>query len=145
MSDIISVRCAEYATVQKQIEDLQEKAKATVKDIVPAVMADFFERNPEVYGIGWVQYAPHWNDGDACEFSVHELQLWLDQESFEDGSFYESDADGLDPESQRGKDFDQIVDLIGSIEEEYLEEIYGDGVSVVFTKDGVKVSNHRHD
>lgn len=144
MSEII-VRHGEYAALQKQIEEAQTKAKALAKEILPVVMADFFQRNPEVYGIGWVQYAPYWNDGDACTFSVHELQLWLDEESFEDGSFYESDASGLDPDSQRGKDFDLIADLINAIEDNYLEEIYGNGVSVVFTKDGIKVSKHRHD
>lgn len=50
---------------------MQDQGKEAVKD----AFAEFFQNHPEAKAIVWVQYTPYFNDGDACEFSVRELEL----------------------------------------------------------------------
>lgn len=145
MSDIIAKYNGEYEALQKQISEAQSKAKALIKEILPAAVKDFIERHPEVYGLGWVQYAPHWNDGDACEFSAHEPHVWLSEDSLDDNGFHEGDEYDFKKGSDIAKDFERIESLIAEIEDHYLEDIYGDSVSVLFTKDGLTVRKYRHD
>lgn len=38
-----------------------------------ADLQEIFKATPELTGIAWVQYAPHFNDGEPCEFSVREI------------------------------------------------------------------------
>ena len=56
---------AEQRELRKQF---QEKAQALFNRVV----TDFFEMNPAINLITWTQYTPYFNDGDTCEFSVHE-------------------------------------------------------------------------
>lgn len=142
MSDT-NASTVDYEALKAEISEAQEKVRALVKGILPAVMTDFFNRYPDVYGIGWVQYAPHWNDGEACEFSVNEVNIYLTEDSLEEYGWYEGDQYEL--KGQQRKDFDKIVDVVEEIDDVFLQEIYGDSVSVLFTKDGVKVARHKHD
>ena len=43
-----------------------------------AVSAQFFKDFPEILSVYWTQYAPHFNDGDACEFSVGDVSYTID-------------------------------------------------------------------
>lgn len=36
---------------------------------------EFFAEYPEVAEIRWDQYAPHFNDGEPCEFSVYDIMF----------------------------------------------------------------------
>jgi hypothetical protein len=42
------------------------------------VSAQFFKDFPEILSVYWTQYAPHFNDGDACEFSVGDVSYTID-------------------------------------------------------------------
>lgn len=67
-------------TIEETIKDftelyknltLQLKQKGTEK--LKEVFKLFWEKNPEVKSISWTQYAPYFNDGDPCTFSVNEI------------------------------------------------------------------------
>ncbi|NTF18061.1 hypothetical protein G6L37_06560 [Agrobacterium rubi] len=145
MSEIITRYNKEYGALQAEIAAAQKKAKAMVKDVLPAAAKEFFERNPEAYGFGWVQYAPYFNDGDACEFSAHEPHVWLSEESLDDNGFHFGDDHTFDECSQIAEDFAAIKAVIGGIDDDYLEQLYGDGKAILFTKDGIKVREYSHD
>lgn len=51
------------ATIRKE---LQEHGKEYVRSMVEDIMS----RYPEINGLCWRGYAPYFNDGDACEFSI---------------------------------------------------------------------------
>lgn len=57
-----------------QIKDLQAQRKALAKNegipTIRELFAPFFEY-PIVQSVEWTQYTPFFNDGDPCEFSVH--------------------------------------------------------------------------
>lgn len=47
---------------------MQEHGEAALK----TAFKEFFDACPAVKEVAWTQYAPYFNDGDACEFTVHE-------------------------------------------------------------------------
>lgn len=54
-----------------------EKAKfqEIVKDMLLKYFAEFFANNPRVEAVKWRQYAPYFNDGEVCEFSVYDANF----------------------------------------------------------------------
>lgn len=56
----------EYNEVQRTF---QERAREKMKEI----FKEFWQANPDVNVITWTQYAPYFNDGDPCVFSVNDL------------------------------------------------------------------------
>jgi hypothetical protein len=59
----------------EEIKAINERAKASGRDLLGQAFASFFERCPEAYAVVWTQYAPYFNDGDPCVFSVHEAEV----------------------------------------------------------------------
>ena len=61
-------------TIQEILEDMRE-ARRKMQEYGEAALREafkvFFDTCPEVEEIAWSQYAPYFNDGDACEFSVN--------------------------------------------------------------------------
>ena len=78
-------------TIEESIKDSQLKQKGTEK--LKEVFKLFWEKNPEVKTISWTQYAPYFNDGDACIFGVNEIYF----SNSEDPD--QVDQDDLDEES----------------------------------------------
>ncbi len=119
-------------------------AKHGRKAVVDA-FTEFFKSHPEVEAVRWTQYTPHFNDGDACEFSRNE--------------FYVSGANlplKKDASSDYGDDFysdyDLSVKMVGSLEKTFRDTddlfiaAFGDGVQVTVTPDGkFEVEDYDHD
>lgn len=54
---------------------LKKKLRDDGEGALKAGFREFFDNHPEAKAIIWTQYAPYFNDGEACEFSVHEFEL----------------------------------------------------------------------
>ena len=68
----------QYKQIQTQIEALQAQAKVYARDIVHKSTAEYFERYGHIIeAISWTQYTPYFNDGESCEFSVHEAYAFF--------------------------------------------------------------------
>ena len=64
---------AEYNELTTKINALREQAKEKAKTIIKEGMTSYFEKHGSlVRCITWRQYTPYFNDGESCEFSVHE-------------------------------------------------------------------------
>lgn len=57
--------------ISAEINAAREKAAELGEKGVAAALKEFMEQNPEVRAFAWRQYAPSFNDGDPCVFSVH--------------------------------------------------------------------------
>ena len=136
------------------------------------VTKEFFETNPSIKAIVWTQYTPYFNDGDTCEFSVHEpyysnakgdqiedLSRHGDY-SGEDEGVWAEDTWILTGDSQYCVDRRKEIDLTGvdlqsvaafskmissSDMEEILKEMFEDHVTVSATRDGFDVEEYEHD
>ena len=62
-------------TVNKQIEELKKSHIETSKKVFHGAVSAFFKMYPEIGSITWTQYTPYFNDGDTCEFSVHDVNF----------------------------------------------------------------------
>lgn len=79
-----------FARIKEKKEELQrimkEEGEAALKDAFKEIFAD-----GSVKKIYWRQYTPYFNDGDACVFSYHEMQVDFGPEV--GGSYSDYDED----------------------------------------------------
>lgn len=73
---------AQMRAINTQIEELKKQSVESSKKVFNFAVAEFFRKVPEVAAVVWKQYTPYFNDGDACEFSVHPA-CFLSKEDFE--------------------------------------------------------------
>jgi hypothetical protein len=145
-------------------KDLQEKQAAYQKEsqqLLYTVFASFFDACPSVKAVYWTQYAPGFNDGDPCVFSVHTVAFSnatdekalagaIDEEDLsdyltEDGK----EVVGLETWSSRFSEFfpkDECKALESFISSSTIkgamEAIFGSSVSVIATEAGFKVEDY---
>ncbi len=156
-------------------KDLQQQIKVEAQSIIKGIFDEFFEKQPNVHAIAWTQYTPYWQDGEECTFRVNDIMLILSKDSLEedDDDYFEGDQDlvrdrayyakdgdqeeldkidakiaavgGIDAYKAAVKDFGVVTKILGAIEDEYMEMLYGDHVSVRYTRKGVKVEEYDHE
>jgi hypothetical protein len=132
---------------------------ASGKIAIKAALKEIFENFPQIESIRWTQYAPHFNDGEACVFGVNECDVKLkdrevdpniesDEEIDEDGWV---DSYGLE-DAIKDKDLKKIIPkVISEFEEaiqgmdDTMEDTFGDGVRVTATRDSIEVEEYEHD
>lgn len=145
-------------------EALVEKGK----DLFTQQAKEFMEKYPEVHSIMWRQYAPSFNDGDPCYFSVHEAEMHVDPSKVPDdilklSGLTKDDEPCNDYEygwgsnsysyvlnkvkekrelSQREKDLLKDYDVLMSCPDTFFESFFGDGAEVTITKDGINVDDY---
>lgn len=56
-----------------EMDTAREKMRAESKAAFRAACSEIFDAHPKLESFSWTQYAPHFNDGEACTFSVQEL------------------------------------------------------------------------
>lgn len=156
--------------IKERIERVQnlrnEYEKAIRKEfgaVLSGLTTEFFTDFPEVKGIVWTQYTPHFNDGDPCEFGINEPRVMLDAQFADACGDSVCDCDGesfelttYDIRSKNSKsdvelkllaiekklnEFQQFLNEFSMV----VEETYGDGVKVTVTPSGVEVDDYSHD
>lgn len=96
----------EYSEMQKQINELRSQMQEKSKELMKEAFREFFEKYEEpVECIFWAQYTPYFNDGDACEFRVNEINILL-----------KDDEDACDYEGSSLYDLDNIEELKANIQ-----------------------------
>ena len=117
----------------RELEDIIEEARREMrkkgKDFVQEKFADFFTKYPEVEAVTWVQYIPHFNDGDVCTFGACDFEL-------ENGNeLYRADK-------VKCKEIMAALDKI-RISNETLETIFGDdGLRISVSADGIETEEY---
>lgn len=66
------------AEMQEKMQEAQSFMQTHAHQYIELSVQSFFEACPEITSIFWTQYTPYFNDGDACEFSVHELHYTVE-------------------------------------------------------------------
>lgn len=120
----------EFEAAKKTYDDLvASKGKA----LIGAIFGTAFAACPEIKKIQWTQYTPHFNDGDACEFGVHEPSFLLEgSEGFQDTWELRShpSRDAFDALTKR---------LQAPAMEDVFESTFGDHVEVTASRDAAGV------
>jgi hypothetical protein len=140
--------------IKKLKTDYQALVSSEGKKALNELLMDFFATNTDVEALQWTQYTPYFNDGDSCNFSVHEPEVKF----FEGKSPKEiaADEDNSDygrqgfvsrysiPEGTLRESVRELSNTLSSIED-VLEEALGDHLEVTATRNGVEVSEYSHD
>lgn len=126
--------------------DYLAKMQADGKTAVSAVLSDFFKANPKAEAVRWTQYTPYFNDGDTCEFSVHDPYVKVegidDDGDYDDGFLSEWDSK-LPADVKDG--FKALSSDLGGIDD-VLETVFGDHAQVTCARDGsIEVDSYEHD
>jgi hypothetical protein len=159
----------EYSpTVQAKLDEIREARKVYEKamkthgkTLVKEMASEFMQKFPEVEGIQWQQYTPYFNDGDACEFSIHEphvrfTQEFLDSFSDEDKRpFYEMGDGFYELATYRDDCPARVKEMSNSLSQFYIAiqeleqsllECFGDHMEITILRDGkVRAEEYSHD
>jgi hypothetical protein len=152
-----------HKEVLKELEDtfsLFDIAKAEIKrkfqENFQTIYIKIFQAVPQIKAIGWSQYTPYFMDGDACEFSVNEINfLSYIPESlsgyYEDDipteqdflfSCYHTNANPLNKdEIAILSRFSKFIDD----NEEFMKQLFDDHTLVLLTIDGYQTEEYEHD
>lgn len=161
----MSTETIPFAESNISVEEYEEIRKSILQQAVGVVSNKFktiFNENPEVQAITWTQYTPYFNDGDACEFGIHELNLKLskterlrigekesDVEEFDldDIDFWESDISWSNKslEAERYKTIEKDLNSFAGTLEDVFKSGFGDHAQVVCTRDGFRVDEYDHE
>lgn len=129
-------------------------ADTTQESVLKDLFLEWFKGAPkEVEAIRWTQYTPHFNDGDACVFSVHEPSLKLvgvtkdeDEEGFQDVwalKYYKKVTE--EKATELSKSLNALYSDMQDLEDVMLSA-FGDGYQVTITRKGdIEVDEYDHD
>lgn len=78
MSDAIS----ELLKLSNEMEQLKLDYKTRMKGFFEEAISSLFEVIPDLGSLVWVQYTPFFNDGEPCEFGVHDVYAYTTKYSF---------------------------------------------------------------
>ena len=98
--DPIELIQKEFDETVAKINVLKAQLKETSKILMKDMFSAFFNKyNDVASNIFWMQYTPYFNDGEACEFNVHDVYLNLrnknaDDEDDDDDEEYEKYDEG---------------------------------------------------
>lgn len=165
----IKTKIAEInAKKQELVADLRN-------DFAPMLKPIFEKSNGKITSFGWTQYTPYFNDGDECVFSVNldiDYGVYINGKNIEEidglfgSSMYALKKWGTDEyegwikrypedtinEETREEDLSlyasikEFIDLISSIDDEFLKDLFGDHVLVTVCEDGIiSTEEYEHD
>ena len=122
----------------EQRKILLEEAQAQILPSLTALFKDF----PDLTSYSWTAYTPYFNDGDTCYFNSHHNDDW----SFQVNEESVGDLDNHDDDDcWETLVFDRVNDILNSMPDEFLQELFGDHVRIVVTKDKIDTEHYDHE
>jgi hypothetical protein len=145
-----------FEAYKVQRSALIESAKQMVKDLT----TEFFNINPAIHAIIWNQYAPYFNDGDPCYFSVNSPIFTNASTEEQLGDIYGEEYNGPDDdiftiyswsssEAAVGINVESLKSFESFITShemsDVFEEMFGEHVTVTATREGFTAEEYDHD
>lgn len=131
-----------------------EKAKGLFQEVV----VELFNQHPRLQEVSWKQYTCYFNDGDTCYFNAYTdyLDMTFDDKEYiectDTGGYCEDGDEDYDYETDpNNEEIGSIVkfldeNIFNLVDEDDLEDLFGDHVRIVLTKEGLDVQDyHDHD
>ena len=141
--DRVEQLISEFYKLKDEIEKAKKRYANELKSTLGNTIKEILSTSDKIETIGWTQYTPYFNDGDSCEFGVNELYYVngedVDETDWLNGSESEEDKKEVAL-------FERCSDLIGSIAEDLMYEMFGDHCLVTIGKNGsIDVEEYDHD
>ena len=145
----------------EQYEKAKKELQSKMKTEFNTLFKEFFEQNPEVTCVGWRQYTPYFNDGDACVFTSYAEYAFAtnaqDYTSIQWGEYGGDDenvwicdmdyGDFNEEEIPEGvdKNLEALQRTLAKVPDEVYLELFGNHVVVYATREGFEVEDYEHD
>ena len=134
------------------MDDARNAARAHGRELIGKVFSEFFDRCPKIEKVVWAQYAPHFNDGDACEFGVHEPDIYAfgvsnpEDDDYYEGEYHYGEHNDLDKQSAKVWQELELGKLFNyGACEQVMEFAFGSDAMVIATRDGFEITEYEHD
>jgi hypothetical protein len=135
----------------KEFTKVKEKFKTNAQVAMKKAFKEFFAENPSVMSIYWTQYTPHFNDGDECNFGVHEMYystalIERDGEYIEDREgVHSSYGDAPPGGGKTQKNFKAFTKALNQLPDEIFQDTFGDHCEIIASREGFDVEEYSHD
>lgn len=150
-----------FDTMNAEMQTLRDTYQKRGQEIFKLAFREFFAANPEVNVIGWRQYTPYFNDGEACVFNCYAEYAFVsnakDYENIRYGE-YEGDEENIWVDDGDYGDYNQelipvhvasntaaLRKLLSKIDDDVFLDMFGDHVQVFATREGFDVQEYEHD
>ena len=166
MNKELKARLDKVDKIRSDLKKAEKTASKEIMDILKKMMTD----NPLITGVMWQQYTPSFNDGEPCVFTINGPFIKFDDKVSRAGdkdteddesemakgyldSSYEIDDDFFDNAADIFN-FKEIKALKATVKDVHkvhehleamdacLQEMFGNGVQVFVTKDGVETEDY---
>lgn len=155
LNDVISEHQKMLDEYNKLRAEFQERGKKVLKDSFKG----FFDANPKIRAVSWTQYTPYFNDGEPCTFSVHDMWAldkkgyneWKDNGGYAEEYSVASNWAYGEPEgddrltAKERKSVQDFLALVHKLPDDLFEDMFGDHVEVIATREGFEVEEYSHD
>ncbi len=157
---------AQIAKGKGEISKIKAELREKLKVNFHGLTKELFQGFPELKSIGWKQYTPYFNDGEACEFmSLHDYPTIngndenrgeskqpegvLDIVMLGSELIYDSNWKQI-PNTDYNPYYKEIVDTVkeflNQFDDEDMKDLFGNHVSIHITENGVEVEEYdNHD
>ncbi len=131
--------------------DIMAEIRAKGAEALKETFKEFFDTHPDCAALRWSQYAPYFNDGEPCQFSVNDFRVKMtaspedagdDEDGFEDTWIWEGHSQ---KDNEAFKTVAQAVKSLQRIDDELFELAFGDHSEVTATRDGFEVEEYEHE
>jgi hypothetical protein len=150
-----------FDQMNAEMEELKATYQKRGQEIFKLAFKEFFDANPEVKVVGWRQYTPYFNDGDACTFNCYASYAFVsnavDYDNVRYGEYegddetvwindpdYGDHNEELIPESVSANS-DALRKLLSKISDDVFMDMFGDHCKVFATREGFDVQEYDHD
>ena len=117
-----------------KIKALREQFEKESREVLKPYIVALFDKYPALESIGWRQFTPYFNDGDACEFGLNEFVVNdLGRWSWEDGDY---DKKNHLPKNEMKNIFKELEDIKNALGKSVFLEVFGDHTKVSIERGG---------
>ena len=120
----------------KEFKETRDGMIAQLRSKFPSFILPLMLKSESIQSIGFTAYAPYFNDGDECVYSVNTDYLYVNGD-------YDGDYNCSESDKALVKEMSKIL---GMISDDLYKDIFGNHVMVTVRRDGtLDVSDHEHD
>lgn len=154
-------------TVLKEVQNLKVEMQNKLRRSMKELFSEFWLNNEDVTSVLWTQYAPYFNDGDPCIFSVNDPVftnvdlkkndprnlIWgEDSDEDEDPNAFVFSSWRSDMEIKKRKlniSSDDIKSLstflCSNLMTDLMEDTFGSDSLVIATREGFEIQEYDHE
>lgn len=130
--------------ISNEYENQKKRLISDMKEKFIEISKKLFEEYPKLNSFSWTQYAPYFNDGDICEFSVN---TWYDCIKINDEYEYEYEDEDEDKDEQKNIEnnltHSEVIEIskiiqkfLESFSQDMFESVFGNDSEVTIKRDG---------